>query len=241
LSGLLLAVLFYIAIQVKIPNIEIEININIQSKMTNYLYKNDLPDNLDLGKEVAIDTETLGLNNNRDRLCLIQISSGNGDAHLVQFNKNSYDKSPNLIKLLKNDKVQKIMHFARFDMAILQKTFGIKIKNIYCTKIASRIARTYSNNHGLKVLVREFLGFEISKKEQSSYWGAKDITASQQKYAASDVLYLHQIRDELEKILEREGRKKLFHECVAFLNTRVDLDLMGWLNDDIFSHSSKNQ
>lgn len=204
--------------------------------MTNYLYKNDLPDGLDLGNEIAIDTEALGLNNYRDRLCLIQISAGNGDAHMVQFRKDNYE-APNLKKLLKNNKVIKIMHFARFDMAIIRQYLEVDVKNVYCTKIASKIARTYSNNHGLKTLIKEFLGFDISKKEQTSYWGAKEISKSQLKYAASDVLYLHQIKNGLEDILEREGRKKLFHECLEFLNTRVKLDLMGWLEQDIFAHS----
>jgi len=204
--------------------------------MTNYIYKNDLPNGLDLGKEIAIDTEALGLNNHRDRLCLIQISAGNGDAHMVQFKKGDYE-APNLRKLLENERVLKIMHFARFDMAILQQYLGIKIKNVYCTKIASKIARTYTNSHGLKALIKEFLGFDVSKKEQSSYWGAKEISKSQLKYAASDVLYLHQIKEGLEEILEREGRKKVFHECLKFLNTRVDLDLMGWIEQDIFAHA----
>jgi ribonuclease D len=204
--------------------------------MTNFLYKNDLPEGLNLGKEVAIDTETLGLNLLRDRLCLAQFSSGDGNAHIVQFEKNNYN-APNIKRLLKDEKTQKIMHFARFDMAILKQTFDIKITNVYCTKIASKIARTYSSYHGLKVLVREFLDIEISKREQSSYWGGKNISKTQLKYAATDVLYLHEIKKQLNEILKREDREELFKQCIKFLNTRVDLDLMGWVEQDIFAHS----
>ena len=203
--------------------------------MSYTLYENDLPDNLNLGKEIAIDTETLGLNNFRDRLCMVQLSSGNGDAHMVHFLNNDYTHSPNLVGLLKDESVLKIMHYARFDMAILQKTFGFPIKNVYCTKIASKIARTYTDTHGLKVLVKEFFGMEISKREQSSYWGGS-LSDEQVKYAANDVLFLHEIKKHLEDILEREGRKNLVKRCFEFLNTRVDLDLQGWLDIDIFEH-----
>jgi len=209
--------------------------------MTVYLHKNDLPKNIlesFLKKEIAIDTETLGLNNLRDRLCLIQLSEGNDDAHLVQFDKNNYS-SPNLKKLLKNKDTVKIMHFARFDIGILEKTFKTKVKNVYCTKIASKIARTYSSAHGLKTLIKEFLNIDISKKEQSSYWGNEKITKEQLNYAAADVLYLHEIKNNLEKILKRENREKLAKNCMKFLNTRVRLDLEGWLDVDIFSHSSQ--
>lgn len=203
--------------------------------MSYNLYENDLPNNLDLGKEVAIDTETLGLNNFRDRLCMVQLSSGDGKAHMVHFSNNDYTKSSNLVKLLKDENVLKIMHFARFDMAILQKTFGFPIKNVYCTKIASKIARTYTDAHGLKVLVKEFFNIDISKKEQSSYWGG-NISEEQIKYAANDVLYLHEIKNHLNAILVRENREELFKSCLTFLNTRVDLDLSGWLDIDIFEH-----
>ena len=199
------------------------------------LYKDDLPEDIDFGNEVAIDTETLGLNNFRDRLCMVQLYSGNGKVHLVHFDNNSKYNATNLIKLLTDDKILKIFHFARFDLAILQKTFGIVINNVYCTKIASKIARTYSDAHGLKVLVKEFLNIEISKKEQSSYWGG-EINENQLKYASNDVLYLHRIKDRLNMILENENRTELVKECFKFLQTRVKLDLEGWGDIDIFSH-----
>lgn len=203
--------------------------------MANHLYKGDLPDKLDLGSEIAIDTETMGLNNFRDRLCVIQISSGDGHAHLVQFEKDEYD-APNLRKLLNDENVVKIMHYARFDMAILQHTFGFPVKNIYCTKIASKLARTYTDYHGLKNLVKEVLDVDVSKKQQSSYWGAETLTKDQIKYAASDVLYLHKLKEHLDMMLKKEGRQTLAKECFEFLNTRVDLDLKGWLDLDIFMH-----
>lgn len=203
--------------------------------MSYTLYENDLPDKLDLGKEIAIDTETLGLNNFRDRLCMVQFSSGDGNAYMVHFSSNDYTRSPNLVKLLKDESILKIMHFARFDMAILQKTFGFPIKNVYCTKIASKIARTYTDTHGLKVLIKEFFGMDISKREQSSYWGGK-LTDEQLKYAANDVLFLHEIKKHLDDILKRENRESLAKKCFEFLNTRVDLDLQGWLDIDIFEH-----
>lgn len=198
-------------------------------------YEDDLPNDLDLGTEIAIDTETLGLNNFRDRLCLIQFSSGDGVAHLVHFKSNSDYNSPNIRKILTNDNILKIFHFARFDLAILQKTFNIEINNVYCTKIASKIARTYTDTHGLKVLIKEFFNIDISKREQSSYWGG-DITDEQLKYASNDVLFLHKIKDRLNIILENENRKKLAEDCFKFLPTRVKLDLSGWLEMDIFSH-----
>lgn len=203
--------------------------------MANHLYKGDLPDKLDLGNEVAIDTETMGLNNFRDRLCVIQISSGDGHAHLVQFEKDEYD-APNLRKLLADENVVKIMHYARFDMAILQHTLGFPIKNIYCTKIASKLARTYTDYHGLKNLVKEVLDTDVSKKQQSSYWGAEELTKEQIKYAASDVLYLHKLKERLDIMLKKEGRQTLAKECFEFLNTRVNLDLAGWIDLDIFMH-----
>lgn len=199
------------------------------------LYENDLPNDLEFGKEVAIDTETLGLNNFRDRLCMVQIYFGEGKVYLVHFGGNNKYKSPNLVRLLTDDKILKIFHFARFDLAILQKTFNINIKNIYCTKIASKIARTYSDAHGLKVLIKEFWGIEISKREQSSYWGGK-ISESQLKYASNDVLYLHRIKSRLDEILNNENRTELAEECFKFLSTRVKLDLNGWSDVDIFSH-----
>ena len=198
------------------------------------LYENDLPDDVVFGDEIAIDTEALGLNNFRDRLCLVQITDGSGVIHMVHFSPNSYN-APNLIKLLTDDSKLKIMHFARFDVAILQKTFNIEINNIYCTKIASKIARTYTDAHGLKTLVKEVYNIDISKKEQSSYWGGT-ISEEQLKYAGNDVLYLHGIKKYLDNILTRENRMDYVKECFKFLKTRVALDLNGWINEDIFSH-----
>ena len=199
------------------------------------LYEDDLPNNIEFGPEVAIDTEALGLNNFRDRLCMVQIYFGTGKVHLVHFSGKSKYKSPNLVRLLTDDNILKIFHYARFDLAILQKTFNIDINNVYCTKIASKIARTYSDTHGLKVLVKEFMNIEISKKEQSSYWGG-EVNDSQLKYASNDVLYLHEIKDKLNEILENENRTELVKECFKFLPTRVKLDLSGWGDMDIFSH-----
>ena len=203
--------------------------------MTNHVYKGDLPDKLDLGNSIAIDTEAMGLNNHRDRLCVVQISKGDGNAHLVQIEKDKYD-APNLRKLLADESVLKIMHYARFDMAILQKTFGFEIKNVYCTKIASKLARTYTDAHGLKSISHELLSVEMSKKQQTSDWGKADITKDQIKYAASDVLYLHRLKEALDEMLKREGRFQLAQECFKFLNTRVNLDLGGWIDYDIFAH-----
>ena len=203
--------------------------------MTNYLYKNDLPDGLNLGLEIAIDTETMGLNVNRDRLCVIQISDGNGDAHLVQFEKNTY-AAPNLKKLLSDEKVLKIFHFARFDWAVISRYLGVDLKNVYCTKIASKLVRTYTDAHGLKSLCDELLSVEISKKQQSSYWGNSEITKQQIDYAASDVLHLHKIKIKLDDMLKKEGRFEDFQRCIEFLPTRARLDLQGFSSVDIFSH-----
>ena len=198
------------------------------------LYENDLPNDVIFGNEIAIDTEALGLNNLRDRLCLVQITDGSGVIYMVHFSSNNYD-APNLVKLLTDDSKLKIMHFARFDVAILQKTFNIEINNIYCTKIASKIARTYTDAHGLKTLVKEVYNIDISKKEQSSYWGG-EINEDQKKYAGNDVLYLHGIKKYLDNILTRENRMDYVKECCKFLKTRVKLDLNGWIDEDIFSH-----
>lgn len=200
------------------------------------LYEGDLPDDLVLGNEVAIDTEAMGLNNFRDRLCLVQLTDGNGIGHMVRFQPHQYNKAKNLKKLLANPKVLKIMHFARFDMAILQKYLNVRVKNVYCTKIASKIARTYTDAHGLKALVKEVLGINLNKQEQTSYWGAEKLTQEQLEYAIHDVLFLHELKAKLDEQLEREGRKKLAYNCFKFLNTRVDLDLSGWLDCDIFCH-----
>jgi len=204
--------------------------------MQTHLYKNDLDDGIVFNGNVAIDTEAMGLDPARDRLCLIQIFDGETDCHMVQF-ENSNTQSPNLIKLLNNKNIQKIFHYARFDMAALKHALKIDVKNVYCTKIASKIARTYTNNHGLKDLCKELLGVEISKKQQSSDWGNSNLSKEQIAYAANDVIYLHQIKDRLDEMLIRENRQLLVDACLSFLPTRVDLDLRGWEND-IFSHSS---
>ena len=197
-------------------------------------YENDLPESLDLGNLVAIDTETMGLNPARDRLCLVQLSSGNGTCHLVKI-IDLRKKPKNLLKLLNNVKVQKIFHFARFDAAVLKHTYNINIKNIYCTKIASKLARTYTDKHGYKDLCRELLNKTISKVEQSSDWGGK-LSKDQKKYAASDVLHLHKIKKKLDSILVREDRTNLAKACFEFISHRTDLDLYGWQDIDIFKH-----
>ena len=204
--------------------------------MQTHLYKNDLDDGIVFKGNVAIDTEAMGLDPARDRLCLIQIFDGETDCHMVQF-ENSNTDSPNLIKLLNDEKIEKIFHYARFDMAALKHALKIDVKNVYCTKIASKIARTYTNNHGLKDLCKELLGVEISKKQQSSDWGNSNLSKEQIAYAANDVIYLHQIKNKLDEMLIREDRQLLVDACLSFLPTRVELDLRGWEND-IFSHSS---
>ena len=198
------------------------------------LYQDDLPSSIKLEPIVAIDTETMGLNPSRDKLCLVQLSSGNGVCHLVKIN-NLKNKPVNLIKILKNNKILKIFHFARFDVAILKHTYKINIKNVYCTKIASKLARTYTDRHGYKDLCMELLNKSISKVEQSSDWGG-ELTLEQQKYAATDVLYLHKIKNKLDKILEREGRIKLAQSCFDFIEHRTNMDLLGWTDQDIFKH-----
>ncbi len=204
--------------------------------MTIHFYRGDLPDDLDLGAEVAIDSETMGLDPFRDRLCLVQLSSGNGDAHLVKIAQGQTD-APNLCRLLVDPAVLKIFHFARFDVAILQHALGVNCRPIYCTKIASKLVRTYTDRHGLKDLCRELLDIDISKQQQSSDWGAEKLTKAQQTYAASDVLYLHQLRDKLAVMIEREGRQHLAQACFDFLPVRAELDLAGWAESDIFAHS----
>ena len=198
------------------------------------LHKNDLPNSLKLGNAIAIDTEAMGLNHQRDRLCLVQLSNGKDTCHLVQIN-NIKNKPKNLIALLQNKKILKIFHFARFDVGILKHTYGINIQNIYCTKIASKIARTYTDKHGLKDLVKEIIGVDMSKQMQSSDWGAERLSEKQIKYAATDCIFLHQLKKELNKMLVRENRMELFNKCIKFLNTRVDLDLANY-KIDIFSH-----
>jgi len=197
------------------------------------LHKNDLPDDLNLGNLIAVDGEFMGLNVNRDPLCLIQISTGNSDAHIVQFNRKNYD-APNLKKLLENDSVTKIFHFGRADLAHIKFYLNAQTKNILDTKIASKLARSYSDNHSLKTLIKEFINVDISKQFQSSDFGG-ELTPAQLKYCANDVIYLHKIHKELEKILIRENRINLYKECLSFLKTRVDLDL-ALFKDDIWSH-----
>jgi len=197
-------------------------------------YENDLPENLDFGEIVAIDTETMGLNPARDRLCLVQLSSGNGVCHLVKI-LDLRKKPKNLIKLLKNNRITKIFHYARFDVAILKHTFKLEIKNIYCTKIASKLVRTYTDKHGYKDLCKELLNETISKVEQSSDWGGK-LSKDQKIYAATDVLHLHKLKNKLDIMLARENRTKIAKACFEFLVHRTDLDLFGWHDVDIFKH-----
>ena len=198
-------------------------------------YKGDLPSDIDLGKVVAIDSETMGLRPQRDRLCLVQLSSGDGNAHLIQFEQEEYE-APNLVQLLGDPTVTKIFHYARFDVAIIKKYLQTQTKSIYCTKIASKLVRTYTDRHGLKDLCRELLNIDLSKQQQSSDWGADDLTEEQKLYAASDVLYLHKIKDILDSRLIREGRYKMADDCFRFLQTRTELDLIGFESEDIFSH-----
>lgn len=203
--------------------------------MTNYLYKGDLPDGLDMGPEVAIDCETMGLNPMRDRLCLVQMSGGDGDTHIVQIEQGQ-TSAPNLCAMLENPEVLKLFHFGRFDIAAMYHAFGALAAPVYCTKIASKLVRTYTDRHGLKNLLQEMLGVDISKQQQSSDWGAPELSEAQLDYAASDVLYLHRLRDELNKRLKREGRDGLAAECFGFLPARARLDLAGWPETDIFAH-----
>ncbi len=202
---------------------------------TNILHKGDLPNQLNLGPIVAIDCETMGLNFHRDRLCLVQLSGGDGIVHMVQIAAGQHS-APNLCKLLSDEKVLKIFHFGRFDIAALLKTFGILTSPVYCTKIASKLVRTYTDRHGLKNLLQELLGIDISKQQQSSDWGAVTLTDAQLEYAASDVLYLHSLKDELDLRLLREGRMDLAKSSFDFLPTRARLDLIGWPETDIFAH-----
>ena len=203
--------------------------------MANYLYKNDLPADLDLGPVVAIDCETMGLNPHRDRLCVIQMSGGDGNAHLVQVEKGQTE-APNLEAMLENPDVLKLFHFGRFDIAAMYNAFGALTAPVYCTKIASKMVRTYTDRHGLKNLLQELLGVDISKQQQSSDWGAPELTKAQLDYAASDVLYLHRLREELNRMLAREGRVEMAQACFDFLPMRARLDLAGWPEIDIFAH-----
>ena len=203
--------------------------------MTNHLYKRVLPDGLDLGKSVAIDCETMGLIPGRDRLCLVQLSSGDGHAHLVQIEKGQ-TAAPNLERLVADPNVEKLFHFGRFDIAALFKTFGVTARPVYCTKIASKLVRTYTDRHGLKALLQELLDVDISKQQQTSDWGTETLSDAQLDYAASDVLYLHNLKDRLDTMLHREGRMDLARSCFAFLPERARLDIEGWPDTDIFAH-----
>lgn len=204
--------------------------------MTVYLHEGDLPADLDLGPVVAVDSETMGLRFRRDPLCVVQLSAGDGNAHVVRLNRPAYD-CPNLKRLLADPKVLKLFHFGRFDIGMFQLHLGVETRPVYCTKIASKLARTYTDRHGLKDVVRECAGVELSKAQQSSDWGAKELTPAQLEYAASDVLYLHAVKARLDEMLEREGRTDLAKACFDFLPTRSALDLAGWDEMDIFAHA----
>src|SRR5215469_1353472 len=201
------------------------------------LHKGDLPNGLDLGPLVAIDTETLGLVPSRDRLCLAQLSSGDGSAHMVQFAPGQYD-APNLKRMLTDQNVTKLFHFARFDIAVFRQYLGVVTAPVYCTKIASKLVRTYTDKHGLKDLVKELLGVDLSKEQQSSDWGAADLSEKQLAYAANDVAYLHRLKQALDAMLAREGRTAIAKACFDFLPTRAELDLSGWAEIDIFAHEA---
>lgn len=203
--------------------------------MANYLYKGDLPDDLDMGPVVAIDCETMGLNPHRDRLCLIQMSGGDGNVHLVQVEKGQTE-APNLCRMLTDPEVLKLFHFGRFDIAALYHAFGALAAPVYCTKIASKMTRTFTDRHGLKYLLQDLVGVDISKQQQQSDWGAENLSDAQLDYAASDVLYLHRLKQALDEMLAREGRTELAQSCFDFLPARARLDLEGWPEIDIFAH-----
>ncbi|MDZ4382584.1 MAG: ribonuclease H-like domain-containing protein [Parvibaculum sp.] len=199
------------------------------------LHRGDLPADLSFGTSVAVDTETMGLNPERDQLCVVQLSAGDGNAHVVQLDRGTYN-APNLRALMADQNVLKIFHFARFDVAMLQRYLGVVTSPVYCTKVASRLVRTYTDRHGLKDLVKELANVDLSKQQQSSDWGARDLTEAQLAYAASDVLYLHEVKAVLDGMLAREGRVELAKACFAFLPVRAALDLAGWPEEDIFAH-----
>lgn len=204
--------------------------------MTIHLHRHDLPDGLDLGAVVAIDTETMGLDPRRDRLCLVQLSAGDGNAHLVQIARGQRE-APNLVRMLADPETLKLFHFGRFDIAALENAFGVVTRPVWCTKIASKMVRTFTDRHGLKYLLNDLVGVDVSKQQQTSDWGAEDLTPAQLDYAASDVLHLHALKAELERRLDREGRMALALACFDFLPARATLDLMGWTDDnDIFRH-----
>ncbi|WP_417484578.1 ribonuclease D [Maricaulis salignorans] len=204
--------------------------------MTVHYHRGDLPADVDLGPLVAIDTETLGLSLTRDALCVVQLSSGDGDAHVVQLIRPEFD-CPNLKALLGDPGVEKILHFARFDVAMVERSLGVTLAPVFCTKIASKLCRTYTDRHGLKDVTRELVGIDMNKQQQSSDWGADELSKAQLEYAASDVLYLHQLRERLSVMLEREGRTEMAKACFDFLPMRAKLDLAGWPDTDIFAHA----
>jgi ribonuclease D len=199
------------------------------------LHQQDLPEGLDLGPVVAVDTEAMGLNPHRDRLCLVQLATGTGECHLVQFRRPEY-RAPNLCRVLADPEIEKLFHFARYDLGVIRQYLGVLCRPVYCTKIASKLARTYTDRHGLKDLCQELLGIELSKQLQSSDWGASELSEAQLSYAAGDVLHLHEIRRILDRMLAREGRQALAAACFAFLPERAELDLAGWANQDIFAY-----
>ncbi len=199
------------------------------------LYKGDLPAGLDFGTSVAVDSETLGLVARRDKLCVVQLSSGDGNAHLIQLDRSTYD-APNLKALFANLQITKIFHYARFDVAVIKHYLGIDTAPLYCTKIASKLTRTYTDRHGLKDLIKELLGIELNKQQQSSDWGAHVLSDAQKQYAAQDVLYLHELKSRLDQMLEREGRMGIAQACFEFVPTRAALDLAGWIEEDVFAH-----
>lgn len=203
--------------------------------MTNYLHKYDLPDEVNFTDSIAIDTETKGLNHLRDRLCVVQISAGDGKAHLVHFPTPEYE-APNLRRLLANTEIEKILHFARFDIAVIKQYLDITMQNIFCTKISSRLVRTYTDHHGLKELCNELIGVNISKNQQCSNWGLEALSPAQVKYAAQDVLYLHELKSKLTDLLKKDNRLDIAKECFKFLPARAELDLIGWPEFDIFQH-----
>ncbi len=207
----------------------------VEDVITTHVHTYDLPSGVSFQGSIAVDTEAMGLNHFRDRLCVVQMSGGDGAAHLVHFPEPKYD-APNLKKLLSNAKQEKIFHFARFDVGILKHYLGIDVSPVYCTRTASRILRTYSDKHGLKEICKELLTVDISKQQQSSDWGSAALSPEQVDYAASDVMHLHRLKEELNRRLQREGRYELAQRCMSFIPLRVDLDLAGWANEDIFAH-----
>jgi ribonuclease D len=199
------------------------------------VYRGDLPAQVELGPVVAVDTEAMGLNPRRDKLCLVQLSAGDGNAHLVQLDRTTFD-APRLKQLLEDENVTKVFHYARFDVAMLKQYLGAKVRPLYCTKIASKLARTYTDKHGLKDIVKEMLGIDLSKQQQSSDWGSPILSDAQKQYAALDVIYLHEVKARFDQILQREGRMELARACFEFVPVRAELDLAGWTEEDVFAH-----